>query len=152
MIALRVCPELFKREHAMEALKVADARLRSVLGVRSLAQDDPHYRPNYTPHEETRDDPLTAAGANYHQGPEWCWLLPVLASSLHHFGVVGGGTLWEEHLAGLRASLLGSIAPAGSSGLPELTNEGGRDCAASCTVQAWTAATLTEFIHDAFPE
>ena len=42
-------------------------------------------RPNYF--SDDNDDPKTAKGANYHQGPSWLWPLGYLLQAALHFGV-----------------------------------------------------------------
>lgn len=66
-IAMMVAPELFKYEHAKNALNIIEEKLVGPLGMKTLDDSDSRYRPYYTNHDS--DDYLTANGFNYHQGP-----------------------------------------------------------------------------------
>jgi predicted glycogen debranching enzyme len=49
-------------------LETVTDKLYTPFGLRSLAQDDPHYRPVYSGNGLERD-------SAYHQGTVWAWLL-----------------------------------------------------------------------------
>ena len=49
-------------------LEVAESKLLTPVGLRSLAPDDPEYKPNYHGDLRSRD-------AAYHQGTVWAWLI-----------------------------------------------------------------------------
>ncbi len=101
---------------------------------------------------------LTAA-----QGPEWVWPLGYyLRARLAFFGKVQSNVNllvspltclpWSQEpqhcpavaLAPHRAHLRGSLW----AGLPELTNDRGAVCADACPTQAWSMATLLDFVYD----
>ena len=70
-IALALSPSITTKERAVYSLQTAFENLQSGLGLRTLSPNDPHYRPNYF--SDDSNDPSTAKGANYHQGPSWMW-------------------------------------------------------------------------------
>lgn len=130
-IALAVAPELFDPAHARTALQTL-GRLLGPLGMRTLDPADPQYRPNYTTQDS--QDWATAGGFNYHQGPEWLWPLGYYLRAQQHFEGQPQLALLQPHLAHLASS--------DWCGLPELTNQNGSPCHASCPTQAWSLATL----------
>merc|ERR1711879_208851 len=92
-----------------------------------------------------RENYFEAYGFNYHQGPEWVWVIGYYLRALLHFEREKP-TLREEideilseHRDFIRSSPWG--------GIPELTNKGGILCASSCPTQAWSAATLLDTLH-----
>lgn len=64
-IAMTVAPEMFDKEHALGALKLADQVLRGPLGMKTLDQIDLQYRPVYDNSNDS-SDPAIAKGRNYH--------------------------------------------------------------------------------------
>jgi len=83
-VAMVVAPELFKREHAQQAIqliekvllvKTSDQSDCKPLGLKTLDPSDWNYRPNYD--SADTDDFKTSKGFNYHQGPEWVWCFGV---------------------------------------------------------------------------
>lgn len=147
-IAMCVAPELFKPQHAMNALNKAKEILVGPLGMKTLDPSDWNYRPNYDQRET--DDPSTSCGWNYHNGPEWVWLRGYYLRAVAIFGQKAGierstmnhriDTMMLEHRRHIRSSPW--------AGLPELTNADGVHCPDSCATQAWSAAALL----DAFEE
>ncbi|KAH9839825.1 glycoside hydrolase family 13 protein [Rhodofomes roseus] len=151
-IAMTVAPELFDPGHALYALELADQVLRAPLGMKTLDPHDMQYRPYYDNSTDS-DDPATAKGRNYHQGPEWGWPLGYFLRAYLYFDVlVGSGkTDITETLHRLHRYVLTSrrhILNDPWAGLPELTNKDGQYCPDSCNTQAWSASTLLDFLED----
>ena len=149
LIAMAEHPLLFTQtpqslQHAVRALDMAEEYLSAPLGMRTLSMDDPQYRPDYFVSSDS-DDPLTAHGANYHQGPEWLWLLGAHLRSLYFIRQRDSLDVKEAILARLSPhNHLISTSP--WRGLPELTNGQGAYCPDSCPTQAWTMATLLDLL------
>lgn len=147
-IAMCVAPELFKPEHACNALNKAREVLVGPLGMKTLDPSDWNYRPNYDQRET--DDPSTSCGWNYHNGPEWVWLRGYYLRAVAIFGAKAGversvlhhriNTLTLEHRKHIRSSPW--------AGLPELTQADGGHCPDSCTTQAWSAAALLDALEE----
>jgi glycogen debranching enzyme len=147
-VAMVVCPEIFKPEHAWEALEMAKKYLLGPLGMRTLDPEDWAYRGFYDNSNDS-NDPSVAHGANYHQGPEWLWPTGFYLRARLIFAQKLGKTketvaeTWRiltAHLEELRTSQW--------RGLPELTNKDGAYCSGSCRTQAWSIATILEALYD----
>ncbi|SPO47047.1 probable 4-alpha-glucanotransferase / amylo-1,6-glucosidase (glycogen-debranching enzyme) [Moesziomyces antarcticus] len=147
-IAMCVAPELFKPEHACNALNKAREILVGPLGMKTLDPSDWNYRPNYDQRET--EDASTSCGWNYHNGPEWVWLRGYYLRAVAIFGAKAGversvmnhriNTLMLEHRQHIRSSPW--------AGLPELTNADGAHCSDSCATQAWSAAALLDALEE----
>lgn len=87
LVAMAVAPALFSPGRAAVALAAAERQLlgcaRGQMGVRTLDPSDWAYRGDYTNQESS--DRATAAGWNYHQGPEWLWPLGYYLRARMHF-------------------------------------------------------------------
>ncbi|CBQ68567.1 probable 4-alpha-glucanotransferase / amylo-1,6-glucosidase (glycogen-debranching enzyme) [Sporisorium reilianum SRZ2] len=147
-IAMCVAPELFKPEHARNALNKAREVLVGPLGMKTLDSSDWNYRPNYN--QLDTDDPATSCGWNYHNGPEWVWLRGYYLRAVAIFGEKAGvqrsvlnhriNSMMLEHRKHIRSSPW--------AGLPELTNADGAHCSDSCATQAWSAAALLDALEE----
>ena len=51
-------------------------------------------------------------------------------------------------MASVFAAHRAHVEAAPEGGLPELTNAGGRHCADSCSLQAWSGATVLDALED----
>jgi glycogen debranching enzyme len=177
LVAMAVAPGLFSPGRAAVALAAAERQLlgcaRGQMGVRTLDPSDWAYRGDYTNKES--DDRATAAGWNYHQGPEWLWPMGYYLRARMHFApqpLVERAVLHPASASSASAApgakpvqwdsaqrlqwLLSQLAEqrrwletSPDAGLPELTNSNGSHCAASCRVQAWSSATLLDAFWDA---
>ena len=146
LLAMAICPGIFDVRHARLALASAEKNLTGPLGMKTLSSTDPAYRPNYDNSLECPDSSVSR-GANYHQGPEWLWCMGFYLRAWLTFNLSTADTQTTRKLVLTRLQphrYLLRNSPAG--GLPELTNENGRECKDSCWTQAWSMACLLEVI------
>ncbi len=111
------------------AAAVVDVCRRSLLtplGLRSLAPDDPRYRPYHRGGPAERD-------AAYHQGTVWPWLIGPYVDAARTAGVSTDGML-----DGLEAHL----ADWGVGSVSETTDGASPNLATGCPFQAWSVAEL----------
>jgi glycogen debranching enzyme len=107
-----------------------ESKLLTPVGLRSLAPDDPEYKPVYSGDLRARD-------LAYHQGTVWAWLIgPFLDAwlRLHE----GGETTAAKFLEGLMAPLeRGTVGTIGEifDGDPPFIGRG-------CIAQAWSVAEV----------
>lgn len=98
-------------------------------GLRTLAPNDPAYRPHYGGNPRERD-------SAYHQGTVWPWLLGPFA--LAHYRVYGHAEKARAFLEPLQAHLreagMGSISEIFDAELPHAPN--------GCIAQAWSVAEI----------
>ncbi|KAJ5077919.1 glycogen debranching enzyme [Anaeramoeba ignava] len=162
LIAMVVAPELFERKHAQNALFAIQNELLGPFGMRTLSPKDPRYRPNYNNSLDSEDKSI-AGGYNYHNGPEWLWLTGYFLRAVLQFNKFDdqirdtfktGPHLYNDNfflnptiLKVLHNLWVELISPK-FFGLPELTNKDGSYCNDSCKSQAWSAATLLDFLYD----
>ena len=156
-IALALSPGLTTQpDNARKSISLALDKLHSGLGLCTLSPDDVDYRASY--YADDSDDPTTAKGANYHQGPSWLWPMGYLAQAAVHFNIdVDRIRLimaeQEDFLvySGLRFSnneiKFKYVLNIDWLGLPELQNENGAHCPGSCPIQTWSHATMIEVMH-----
>lgn len=152
-IAMTVAPDLFKDDHALHALTIADKALRGPTGMATLDPADLNYRPNYNNSEDSTDF-ATSKGRNYHQGPEWLWPTGFFLRALLKFDLKRRKTPEEktEAFQQITRRLVGckqQIQDNPWAGLTELTNKDGAFCHDSCPTQAWSAGCLIDLYHDA---
>lgn len=145
-IAIVVAPELFTKERALGAIKIADQYLRGPVGLRTLDPDDFNYRPYYH-NGVDNEDFQTSKGRNYHQGPEWVWIMGYFLrafSSLHQGEPIDIDQMLWNRMAGHVRWLEDSVW----AGLTELTNKDGDFCGDSSPTQAWSASCLLDLFYD----
>jgi predicted glycogen debranching enzyme len=111
---------------AGRVVEVCSRALLTPLGLRSLAPDDPRYRPHHRGTPAERD-------AAYHQGTVWPWLLGPYIDSLRRIGASTEGLLdgIESHLGEWG---LGSVSETADGAAPHV--------ATGCPFQAWSVAEL----------
>ena len=117
-------------ERARRVVDAVEARLLTPIGLRSLAPDEPGYRPRYEGGVRERD------GA-YHQGTVWPWLMgPFVEAWLR----VRGGTprAKAEARARFLDPLLAHLDDAGVGHLPEIADGDPPHTPRGCPFQAWS--------------
>jgi predicted glycogen debranching enzyme len=111
-------------------VEVVRARLLTPVGLRSLAQGHPDYKPSYHGDLRTRD-------AAYHQGTVWSWLIgPFVDAWL---------AVHPEDRAGAREALSGLVAHLGDAcvgSVSEVFDAEPPFTARGCIAQAWGVAEL----------
>ena len=131
LIALSLPFALLSKEQARRVLEVAEAKLLTPVGVRSLAPGDPAYRPVYQGGPAERD-------AAYHQGTVWLWLLgPYVNALLRTHGAAGKAkarALFDALPAHLAEGCVGQLAEI-FDGEPPHAPRG-------CPAQAWSVAEV----------
>lgn len=116
-----------------------------------IFSSDYNYVGDYVNDDDSHDF-KRARGFNYHNGPEWLWLTGYyIRAKLYWCKQQDNPLLVKQtirHVRQLFSSLLELLSSNPWKGLPELTNANGQPCSHSCSVQAWSAATLLEAFYD----
>jgi glycogen debranching enzyme len=90
IFALSLPFPLLEGQQAKMVLETITKKLRTPFGLRSLAPDDPHYRPVYQGNGFERD-------SAYHQGTVWAWLLGPWITALVRFNGQEGKTQAKKY-------------------------------------------------------
>jgi len=124
---------LLSQSKGQSVVQVVKEKLLTPYGLRTLAPDDPDYRPIYRGSRSERDNA-------YHQGTVWPWLLgPFVDAYLNAFGKSEDTcrfleSLFERFKQHLSEGMLGSISEI-FDGEPPHTPRG-------CAAQAWSVAEV----------
>jgi len=130
IFAISLAHPVLARERWAAVLRVVRERLLTPVGLRSLAPDDPDFKPRYFGDLRTRD-------AAYHQGTVWGWLVgPYIDAWIKVF---------PDRLSEARASLDGFVkhldeACVGS--ISEVFDAEAPYTARGCIAQAWSVAEV----------
>jgi predicted glycogen debranching enzyme len=117
-------------ERARKIVDVVEERLLTPLGLRTLAPDDPSYRPIYEGGPGERD-------AAYHQGTVWPWLLGAFVDAW--VGVRGAAkAVREEARARFLGPLLNHLEEAGRGHISEIADGAAPHTPRGCPFQAWS--------------
>ncbi|CAM4839817.1 unnamed protein product [Rotaria magnacalcarata] len=120
-------------------------------GIKTLDPSDYNYVGDYVNDDDSHDY-KRAHGFNYHNGPEWLWLTGYyLRAKLYWSKQQNDPLIYKQTIKHIRKILSLHMDLLNSNdwnGLPELTNDDGRLCSYSCSVQAWSSATLVEALYD----
>lgn len=143
LITMVVAPELFDKEHAKNAIRMAKERLCGPLGMKTLDPSDWNYVGDYDNGDDS-ENPKVAHGFNYHQGPEWLWLTGYYIRASSKFL----GASERAHHLKLLSNFYATLVGTPWLGLPELTNVNGSLCRDSCPIQAWSLGTALEALHE----
>lgn len=81
---------------------------------------------------------------------EWLWPLGYYLRARLFFAK--NPTMEKRRSFQILASHLRHIQSSPWMGLPELTNSNGSTCRDSCTIQAWSHATLLDYLYDVHVE
>lgn len=116
---------------AKQVLKIIEAKLYTPMGLRSLAPDDPNYRPNYG------GDPFSRDSA-YHQGTVWSWLLgPFIEAVIAIEGARG-----KKKAKTIIQKLLPHLEDAGVGSISEIFDAEAPQQPQGCIAQAWSVGEL----------
>ena len=121
---------VLEKKYRKAVLKVAEEKLLTPVGLRSLAPDHPNYKPQYFGDLRARD-------AAYHQGTVWPWLIgPYIDAYLAEFpeDKKAARLLLEGFKSHLNEACIGSISEVCDATAP-FTPRG-------CISQAWSVAEV----------
>ncbi|CAF1074010.1 unnamed protein product, partial [Didymodactylos carnosus] len=155
LVTCVVAPEMFKADHIWQALKQIDSILVGKYGIKTLDPSDLNYVGDYV-NDDDSSDFKRAHGYNYHNGPEWLWLMGYYcraklywASVLEKDSTIKGILKQTiKHVQDILTAHQQLILATDWKGLPELTNANGQHCLYSCEIQAWSMSTLLETMYD----
>jgi predicted glycogen debranching enzyme len=132
--------ELLEAKQAKRVVQVVEKRLLTPVGLRTLAPDDPQYRPRYEGGVQSRDEA-------YHQGTVWPFLLgPFVTAWLRvHGGTAGAKRTARGFLDGIERQLgeacIGQVSEIFDADEPHRPR--------GCFAQAWSVAEpLRALIED----
>jgi len=138
IFALSLPFPLLEGREAKLLLQLVEEKLLTPVGLRSLAPDDPAYRPHYGGDQWSRD-------SAYHQGTVWSWLLgPYCTALVRAEGVPGkkrARQILEGILPHLSEACLGTISEIFDADAPHAPR--------GCMAQAWSVGeVLRAYIED----
>jgi predicted glycogen debranching enzyme len=113
-----------------QVVEVAQTRLLTPVGLRSLAPDDPHYKQTYYGDLRARD-------AAYHQGTVWAWLIGPFVDAwlkVHPEDCAGARRFLEGLLPHLNEACIGTISEIFDAEPPFAPR--------GCVAQAWSVAEM----------
>ncbi|PRP75329.1 putative glycogen debranching enzyme Gdb1 [Planoprotostelium fungivorum] len=145
-VAMAVAPELFNRDHARRALAITEEVLVGPLGMATLDPSDFNYEPDYDMSIDT-DNRRLSKGFNYHQGPEWVWVLGYYLRAYANFEREDK-RLTRHHISHIIVEHKKHITESPWRGIHELTNKNGSECHYSCPTQAWSLSCLLDTLYD----
>jgi predicted glycogen debranching enzyme len=122
---------LLDRERAQSVMAVVRDKLLTPVGLRTLAPDDPAYRPRF-------EGDMAARDSAYHQGTVWPWLIgPFIAGYLYAFGRDAQSLAYCDEIlknieGQMEACCLGSISEVYDAEAPQRS--------AGCPAQLWSVA------------
>jgi predicted glycogen debranching enzyme len=130
---------LFEGTRARRIVDAVEERLVTPLGLRSLAPDEPGYRPRYAGGVRERD------GA-YHQGTVWPWLMGAFVDAWVR---VRGATPEAKREARVRflEPLLAHLDDAGLGHLPEVADGDPPHTPGGCPFQAWSVGEALRMVR-----
>jgi predicted glycogen debranching enzyme len=122
---------LFDDARAESILSVIDAKLLTPVGLRTLAPDDPRYRPRLIGPQRERDEA-------YHQGTVWPWLLgPYIDAVVRVRGARG-----REAALALLDNMRKHLGEAGLGTISECFDGDAPHAPRGCIAQAWSVAEV----------
>jgi len=131
LFALSLPFPLFDGERAESILRVVDAKLLTPVGLRTLAPDDPRYRPQLVGPQRERDEA-------YHQGTVWPWLLGAYIDAV----VRVRGDRGRDAARALVDNMRAHLAEAGVGTISECFDGGAPHMPRGCIAQAWSVAEV----------
>ncbi|UCF93733.1 MAG: glycogen debranching enzyme N-terminal domain-containing protein, partial [Desulfobacterales bacterium] len=144
IFALSLPFALLAEQRAQRVLEIITAKLYTPFGLRSLAPEDPAYRPLYAGSAYARD-------SAYHQGTVWGWLLgPYLTALIRIQGASG-----RRKARQLLEALQPHLSDAGLGTVSEIFDGDAPHAPRGCIAQAWSVAEILrayrEDVLDAAP-
>jgi predicted glycogen debranching enzyme len=131
IFALSLPFPILEGQQAQKVLETVTDKLYTPFGLRSLAPEDPHYRPVYRGNGSERD-------SAYHQGTVWGWLLgPWLTAFVRVNGQKGKGIArkyFQELIPHLKDAGIGTISEIFDADWPHAPR--------GCIAQAWSVAEI----------
>lgn len=131
IIALSLPYPLLEDHQARRVLQIVKTNLYTPFGLRSLAPDDPNYRPVYGGDIVQRD-------SAYHQGTAWGWLLGPFLTALVRVNGSDGKCEAQKLVEEIKPHL----EDAGIGTLSEIFDADAPHAARGCIAQAWSVAEI----------
>jgi predicted glycogen debranching enzyme len=142
IFALSLPFPLLEGSRAKKVLKIVEEKLYTPMGLRSLAANDPGYRPRYGGDQWSRD-------SAYHQGTVWSWLLgPLLTAIVRVEGEAG-----KQRAQKLLDNITPHLSDAGIGTISEIFDAEPPHAPRGCVAQAWgVAEVLRAYIEEVMAE
>jgi len=142
IFALSLPFPLLDGDKARQALKIVEEKLYTPVGLRSLAANEPGYRPHYGGDQWSRD-------SAYHQGTVWSWLLgPMITAIVRVEGEAG-----KSRAKQLFENIKPHLNDAGIGTISEIFDAEPPHTPRGCMAQAWgVAEVLRAYIEDVMVE
>ncbi len=131
ILALSLPFPLLEGAKARSVFKVVEEKLYTPMGLRSLAANEPGYRPHYGGDQWSRD-------SAYHQGTVWSWLLgPFITAMLRVEGEAG-----RQRARQIIENLQPHLLDAGLGTVSEIFDAEPPHAPRGCIAQAWSVGEL----------
>ncbi len=135
---------LLDRERAARMVNAVESRLWTPVGLRSLAPDDPAYRPRYQGGVVERD-------GSYHQGTVWPWLYGAFVDAW--VGVRGRSkSAKREARQRFLQPILQHLDEAGIGHVSEIADADAPHTPRGCPFQAWSVGEMLRVLVDILGE